>query len=270
MYTRDKAEQITLAHVRQAMRVGHIPLPIETNIGMRLLPRHAWVSMIIRKDSIKVFDTDSLKTIQIDLLRDLFRRYGVVYSDSEGEGMLDMFFGGTIARYAKSFVRSLPVVGKLLWDESLSVMAGASTYALAQVAVVRLECEQKFFDLNLRAIKTVYTQEFAKGKELVAKLEQDTAVGRFLAIDFEAAQQAYAKACRPNQPVTQEDDPFAIEIDDAPAQKTEPTSPTQSTSTSAAAGNLTAQFEQLVEKKTRGMITEEEFQRQRQKLLAQL
>ena len=176
--------------------------------------------------------------------------------------MVSALIGGRLTRYAKAFAKSLPVRGNLIHDDehSLPVLAAAATHALGQVTVLRLEMEQPFGKLNLNAVKQVYQREFEQGKALSRSMEQGHSNSAIF-LDFESARTRYDQACQQPNPIPE--DPFAISIEEMPPSSAQmPTSKKQR--------GLLEKFEQLAALREKGILTEEEFQTQRQKLLNQL
>jgi len=183
--------------------------------------------------------------------------------------MISTLTGGNLERYAKSIVKAIPIVGQIIWDESMPVMAGASTYAFAQVAVIRLESEGDFFTLNLEAVKKVYAREFEKGKDFASRLEKENPGTTFF-IDFEAAKHLYDEECKKEKKVTPEEDPFAISIEDEKDKANREKVSSSSDHEEPLSGSVVEKIEKLAQLKEKGVITEEEFKTQKQKLLARL
>lgn len=272
MDARERAERIVIEQVRKAIKVGFVTLPITANINVEIKKR--WLSTELSHSSplnMKVFNVSALKTIQIEMLQQLFRRYGIDYSESEGDAMISVLIGGTLERYAKTVVQALPLVKHLLWDEdeSETILAGSSTYALAQIAVLRLELERSFSTFNLQAIKKVYAAEFKKGKKFAARLEKEEA-GNFLVIDFESAKQLYERACHPEKQITPEEDPFAIYVEDPQATSQKETFSSNSNPAEHPSESIVENLEKLSRLKEKGVLTAEEFETQKQKLLNRL
>lgn len=264
MYSRERAEQIVIEAMRKALRIGFKSV----NLGNAHIGIHAkqgWLSTGIFKHSpitVNVFDEGALKIAQFEMLQELFRRYGVAYSQSEAKTMVSALIGSSLTRYAKAFAKSLPVLGNFIDDDehSLPVLAAAATHALGQAAVLRLEMEQPFNALNLNAMKIVYQRAFEQGKTLSRAMEQGHS-NVAVVLDFDAARKDYERACQ--RPITKKDDPFAIEIEEMPPSFAQ-------APISKAENSVIEKFENLAALREKGILTEEEFQVQRQKLLNQL
>ena len=147
MSKRRQAEKIVKEHVMWALGAGLVPIPL--------------------------VDIAAVTVVQLDMLKQLCRLYGKDYSDSEGKVLLSAMTGGTLARIGASALKSLPGIGTLLGGVSMTIMSGASTYAVARVAMMHFETGGDFFNFDLDSAKRVYEEEFEKGKEFASNLEKE-------------------------------------------------------------------------------------------------
>jgi uncharacterized protein (DUF697 family) len=256
--TRERAERTVREYIRKSLKVGRVPF---SRIVIDGDPR--------RYIELKRFDVRTLKAVQLEMLKKLFQRYGVPYSASEGKAMISILTGGNLERYVKALARALPIVGQIFWDDSETILAGASTYALAQIAVLRLESERHFLSLNVYAVKQVYNEEFERGKEFASKLGNEESRD-FLFIDFKTAKQRYKQLCHPEKKITPVEDPFAIYIEEVKETSDRRISYSDFTPEERPFENIVEGFEILSQLKEKGFITEGDFETQKQRLLAQI
>lgn len=264
MYSRERAERIIIEAMRKALQIGYKSINLgNAHIGIHSGRGGVWAGLFKRTPiNLEMFDEDALKTAQLEMLQDLFRRYGADYSSAEANTMLSALIGSSLERYVKAFIKSIPVLGNLLHDDSDSPpsLAAASMYALGQVAVLRLEKEQPFSALNLSAMRQVFQRAFEQGKTLSRTIKEGQS-NSTIVLDFETARKRYEEACQ--KPISKAEDPFAISIEEI-------RSPSSQAPTSEKQGGLMEKFEQLSALREKGVLTEEEFHEQRQKLLNQL
>jgi hypothetical protein len=114
-------------------------------------------------------------------------------------------------------LKALPGIGTLIGGISMTIMSGASTYAVAQVAMKHFESGGDFLNFDLDTAKKIYDEEFEKGKEYASKLEEE----------------------KQQDSTTPSDD-------------------------------IMTKLEKLAQLKEKGIITEEDFDTQKQRLLEQL
>ncbi|GAK50065.1 hypothetical protein U14_01291 [Candidatus Moduliflexus flocculans] len=266
MYSRERAERIIVEAMRKALQIGYKSINLgNAHIGINSGQGGVWAGLFKRTPvNLEMFDEGALKTTQLNMLQDLFRRYGVDASPAEVNAMLSALIGNGLERYAKAFLKSIPFLDSLIYDEadSLPVLAAASTYALGQIAVLRLEMEQPFGKLNLQAVKQTFQREFEHGKTLSRAIKEGQSSSTIV-LDFETARKRYEHACQQPNPI--EDDPFAISIEEM-----SPRSASKHAPSPKKPDGLAEKFEQLATLREKGILTEEEFQAQRQKLLNQL
>ena len=144
MSNREQAEKIIRNHVFWALGAGLMPLPL--------------------------FDIAAVTAIQLDMIRQLSNLYNVDYTKSSGKAFVSALSGSVGARVGASLIKALPGVGTLIGGISMSVLSGASTYAVGQVAVNHFEGEGTLFDLDLDWAKEAYNQAFEQGKEIASEL----------------------------------------------------------------------------------------------------
>ena len=100
-------EEIIKSHVLWSLGGGLIPLP--------------------------VVDFVAVTSIQLDLVKQLCEIHEVSYQQRAGKSLVSALAGTTLAQLGASAIKSLPGVGSALGSVSMSLMSGATTYALGKV-----------------------------------------------------------------------------------------------------------------------------------------
>jgi len=149
MERRTEAEKIIKKHVVWSMGAGLMPVPL--------------------------FDIAAVTAIQMDLLNQLAALYGADYSKSKGKQFVSALTGSTFARIGASLVKSIPGVGSVIGGLSMSMMSGASTYAVGHVAMNHIEGKGDFLDVDMDWAKDAYKKALEKGKEFAAKVDEKMA-----------------------------------------------------------------------------------------------
>ncbi len=140
------ADRILLNHVLWATGAGMLPIPL--------------------------IDLAAVTAIQVDLLNALCREYGVDFTTTSGKSLVAALTGTTLARLGASMLKAIPGVGTLVGGLSMSVMSGASTYAVGKVAIRQLEMNGTLFDMDINWAKEAYAEEFEEGKEVAKNLKE--------------------------------------------------------------------------------------------------
>lgn len=149
MTNRIKADQIVKNHVMWSMGGGLIPLPL--------------------------LDLAAVTAIQLDMLKQITNLYEVEYSEQAGKAMVTALTGTTLAKIGSSFIKAIPGVGTIIGGLSMSILSGASTYAIGQIAINHFEGGGSLFDVDFTWAKKAYEDAFEQGKEFASKLEKEKA-----------------------------------------------------------------------------------------------
>jgi uncharacterized protein (DUF697 family) len=141
------AEGIIRSHVLWAMGGGLIPVPL--------------------------VDLAAVTAIQLDMLQQLAHLYGVDYTQSTGKAFVSALTGTTLARLGASFIKTIPGVGSLLGGASMSLLSGASTYAVGQVACSYFASSGSLRNFDAADAKRAYEAAYERGKSYVSDLEKN-------------------------------------------------------------------------------------------------
>lgn len=125
---------------------------------------------------VPLFDIAAVVAIELRMIQKLSELYGKPFSESAGRSVITALAGGVVGygagmAVAVSLTKLIPGVGWMMGMVSLPVLAGGSTYAVGRVFVKHYESGGDIFDLSTEAMRSYYKQQFAKGKELVAKVK---------------------------------------------------------------------------------------------------
>lgn len=140
-------DRIIRTHVLWAMGAGLIPIPI--------------------------VDIAAVTGIQLDMLKQIAHACGADYSQSSGKAFVSALTGSTFAAIGSSVVKILPGVGTLLGGISMSVLSGASTYAVGQVARTQYASSGSLAGIDFERAKQAYKSAFKEGKSYVSSLEDE-------------------------------------------------------------------------------------------------
>ncbi len=147
MSDRDRADRIIKEHVIWAIGAGLVPLPI--------------------------LDIVAVTAVQLDMLKQLAALHDVRFSESEGKAWVSALAGNVVARVGANAIKLIPGIGTILGGVSMSILSGASTYAIGQVAARHFEGGGTFGDLDFHAARRIYDEELAKGKEVASSISHE-------------------------------------------------------------------------------------------------
>jgi uncharacterized protein (DUF697 family) len=149
---RQEADKVVRKHVLYALGAGLVPIPL--------------------------IDIAAVTAVQIDMLRQIATVYGANYDASKGKAFASALAGSTFARIGASVVKALPGIGTVVGGVSMSVLSGASTYAVGTVAIGVFESGGDLIDANLDSAKKAYIQQFEEGKQFVSRLREESKEGQ--------------------------------------------------------------------------------------------
>lgn len=129
---------------------------------------------------IFVLDIVAITTIQMEMIRQLCRFYAVDYEEKKGKGLVTALTGTTFGRLMGygigSALKAIPGIGTLLGGVTLSVTAGATTFAVGQVFARHFEYGGSIYDLDPEKFKEFYQEQLEYGKEMVRRWKKEEEV----------------------------------------------------------------------------------------------
>ncbi|MCB0570144.1 MAG: DUF697 domain-containing protein [Phaeodactylibacter sp.] len=146
---------------------------------------------------VLVADVFAVSALQLDMIRQLCRVYDVNFSETQGKAIVTSLTSSTIARVtAGSIVKLVPLIGPIIGGVTVSVFAGASSYALGQVFKKHFESGGTILDFDPARLKKLYKQQFEKGKKMAEQLRKDDKARKEAEEAERKAQDAAAKAAK--------------------------------------------------------------------------
>jgi len=139
----------------------------------RVIKKHVIWSTGAGLIPIPVADLAAVTAVQVSMLEELAVIYGVQYSESVLKSFITALTGGMAARLGASALKAIPGLGSVIGGVSMSVMSGASTYAIGQVARRQFDDSADLAKVDLGKAKQDYKEAYEHGKDYVTKLEKD-------------------------------------------------------------------------------------------------
>jgi uncharacterized protein (DUF697 family) len=134
-------------HVLYAMGAGLIPIPM--------------------------IDVAAVTAVQLDMIRQLCKKNGVDFNETQGKAWVAALTGSTLSRLAAGVVKLIPGVGTILGGVTMSILSGASTYAVGRVAEESLQKNGSIFEMDFAKAKKRYDEAFEQGKEVAETLKKE-------------------------------------------------------------------------------------------------
>lgn len=124
-----------------------------------------------------IFDLAALVTLQVKMVYDISKVYGISFTENRIKSIILSLFGNfntfTLAKLAcRSFIKLLPGIGTLLGVASFSVLAGATTYAIGKVFVKHFEMGGTLLDFDTGKMKTYFREQCDQGMEKAKEMQE--------------------------------------------------------------------------------------------------
>ena len=123
---------------------------------------------------VLVADIFAVSALQLDMIRQMCRVYDINFSETQGKAIVTSLTSSTLARLgAGSLVKMIPGIGSLLGGVTVSVFAGASTYALGEVFKKHFESGGTILDFDPARLRKMYKEKFEKGKKVAKEWQKE-------------------------------------------------------------------------------------------------
>lgn len=141
------AQNVIKTHMVSGMALGLLPAPL--------------------------FDIVALSGVQLNLLRNLCKHYGVVFDEQLGKGVVTALMSGSLPVLTvlglSSVAKLIPGIGTVGGGISMTVLAGASIYATGQVLVRHFEAGGTLQNFDGKHWRTFFKQQLEEGKAFVRR-----------------------------------------------------------------------------------------------------
>lgn len=191
---------------------------------------HMLLAMGVGFIPLPLMDVIAAGAVQLDMIRQLCKVYGVEFKENQGKAVISALSTSILTKMGvRSALKLLPGIGTIIGGVTLSVFNGASTYALGEVFKKHFELGGTILDFDVERVRKAYKEKFEKGKKVAEELKKET--------DAQKAKTA--------------------------APKPEPTP------TAADQNTVLERIKQLAEMKEQGIISAEEFDQMKKKLIGE-
>jgi len=123
---------------------------------------------------VLIADIFAISALQLDMIRQLCKVYNINFAETQGKAIVTSLTSSTLARItAGSVVKMIPGLGSIIGGLTVSVFAGASTYALGEVFKKHFSSGGTILDFDPERLRKLYKEQFEKGKKVVEDLKND-------------------------------------------------------------------------------------------------
>ncbi|MBT8221420.1 MAG: DUF697 domain-containing protein [Bacteroidia bacterium] len=201
---------------------------------------------------VLIADIFAVSALQLDMIRQLCRAYDQDFSETQGKAIVTSLTSSTLARLgARSLIKLIPGVGSIIGGMTVSIFAGASTYALGEVFKKHFDSGGTILDFDPDRLKKYYQEKFEKGKKVASELKKNK------------------KAQKEAKEFTPEDVASTDEVKTKPtaAPKNTKKKVDKSPEDKAKGEEILGKLKELFELKDKGAITQEEFEKIKKEII---
>jgi uncharacterized protein (DUF697 family) len=141
------ADAVVTKYVPWSMGVGFVPVPLLVVAG--------------------------LAGIQIKMLSDISKIYGVEFSENRVKSILASLLGGIVPGALSGgvggLIAAIPFVGMWLLPATMPLLSGAATYAVGKVFIQHFESGGTFINFDALGAKQLFAERFEEGKAHAGK-----------------------------------------------------------------------------------------------------
>ncbi|MFK7982435.1 MAG: DUF697 domain-containing protein, partial [Saprospiraceae bacterium] len=222
-----------------------------SNHADTIVRNHVIWSMGAGMIPILIADIFAVSALQLDMIRQLCRVYDVDFEETQGKALVTSLTSSALARIgAGSVIKLIPGIGSFIGGATVSIFAGASTYALGEVFKKHFASGGTILDFDPDRLRKMYKEKFEKGKKVAKEWNKD------------------AKSDQGDNfsvPVEKETAPPKAAKDDS--AKAEKEVAVKKKSVADATEEIMDKLKKLAELKDAGIITEKEFTQMKQRIL---
>jgi uncharacterized protein (DUF697 family) len=122
---------------------------------------------------VLIADIFAISALQLDMIRQLCKVYQINFAETQGKAIVTSLTSSTVARItAGSVVKMIPGLGSIIGGITVSVFAGASTYALGEVFKKHFSSGGTILDFDPERLRKLYKEQFEKGKKVVEDIKK--------------------------------------------------------------------------------------------------
>ncbi len=155
---------------------------VQRSLANNIVKNHIIASLTLGLVPVPLFDLAALTATQMSMLRGLSEHYEIPFDDSEYKSLLASLVAGSLPVLGvvglSSLTKFIPGIGSLIGSASLSVSAGAVTYAVGQVFISHFESGGTFDDFEPKHASDYFKREFQAGKVFVSQMKDELKAGK--------------------------------------------------------------------------------------------
>lgn len=144
--------------------------------AQNIVKNHVIGSMGISLVPIPLVDLVALSGIQLKMLHSLAKLYRVPFSENMGKSLIVSLVGGVMptstAMTLASLTKAIPGLGTATGMVSVTILGGATTYAIGNVFMQHFESGGTLLDFDPKKMRDYFAAKLREGKQVATQLRK--------------------------------------------------------------------------------------------------
>ena len=161
--------------VEDVQEAAEQDLELRSSQASNLIRKHVIVVMGASLVPVPLFDLLALSGVQLKMLHSLAKLYEVPFSKNLGKSSIVSLLGGVMptstAMTLASLAKAVPGLGTATGIISVSLLGGATTYAIGSVFVQHFESGGTLLDFDAKKMRAYFSSKLEEGKAVAADLK---------------------------------------------------------------------------------------------------
>ena len=143
--------------------------------AFKTVRQYMWISMGAGLIPFPIFDWVAVSGVQLKMIADLSKLYGVPFKANSGKALLGSFVGFALPRSVAfgflGMLKCIPVVGELAGAPAMAITCGAYAWAMGQVFIQHFESGGTFLNFDPEAVKEYFKAQFEEGRKQATAMQ---------------------------------------------------------------------------------------------------
>ena len=161
MASKDKEKELDLSEMDQK--------------GSDAISKYMIASMGAGLVPIPVVDLLVLSALQLKMVHSLANAYNVKFTKNLGKSLIGSLVGGTVPVYfapaLTSLFKLIPVIGTTTSAVTMSIVGGASTYAIGKVFLQHFASGGTMLDFDPESMRGYFAEQLEEGKKVATQVK---------------------------------------------------------------------------------------------------
>jgi uncharacterized protein (DUF697 family) len=171
----ERMENNTMNANEKPQEAAEQDIDLRSSQASNLIKKHVIVVMGASLIPIPLFDLVALSGVQLKMLYSLTKLYEVPFSKNLGKSSIASLLGGVMptstAMTLASLAKAVPGLGTATGMITVSVLGGATTYAIGSVFVQHFESGGTLLDFDPKKMRAYFSNKLEEGKGVAAQLK---------------------------------------------------------------------------------------------------